>query len=502
MARRQVAARTEGDIYQGMFFWLQAAPLLREASRVQRVILEHDQAAGVDDVAVFYDPPGIDGGGRACAADLFQVKYHVDRTVAYSATNFCDPDLIRAKRSLLQHFHHAHEQMRQQYGWYRLYLVSNWQWAAPDPLASLLRESTSGSLPDRFFSDASQSALGKIRESWREHLALDETAFEEFARRLCLGIDFFGRRELRSWLSDRLARHGLRGIPEDRAQNPYDSLVQQFILNGTNDFDRKSFREMCEREGLLEPSPRNNPRVLAVRSFMRFAERIEDESDGFVCVAKYFDGRHIKSPELWADEVGPAVRRFLNDPLLRRSEHHLLLDCHSSLAFLAGYEVDRKSGAQIFPVQKGTTTAVWQPKGSSEPAGLTVSRHDFSTEADDTALAVSVTRDVLFDVQAHLRDASIKVRALLDLRPSGGTGANSVTGPDHAVAISDRIAEIVRAERKDRNALVHLFVAAPNAVMFFLGQHRGALGNVQLYEYDFEGSNGGGYSPSIRLPHN
>jgi hypothetical protein len=91
MALKQVAARIEGDVFQGMFFWLHAAMLLRPSSRVARVAIEHDQAAGVDDVSVHYAAPGINAGGRSCAADYFQVKYHVDRRSEYASDSFCDP---------------------------------------------------------------------------------------------------------------------------------------------------------------------------------------------------------------------------------------------------------------------------------------------------------------------------------------------------------------------------------------------------------------------------
>lgn len=94
MALGQVAARVEGDVFQGMFFWLQAAALLRPASGVVRVVLEHDKAAGVDDVAVQYAPPGINAGGRTCVADYYQVKYHVDSSSSYSASCFCDRSLF------------------------------------------------------------------------------------------------------------------------------------------------------------------------------------------------------------------------------------------------------------------------------------------------------------------------------------------------------------------------------------------------------------------------
>src|SRR5262245_48445086 len=98
MALKQVAARMEGDVFQGMFFWLHAAALLRPSSNVERVVIEHDEGAGVDDVSVQYRSPWINAGGRACAADHFQVKYHVDRSGEYAASTLCDPQFIGASR--------------------------------------------------------------------------------------------------------------------------------------------------------------------------------------------------------------------------------------------------------------------------------------------------------------------------------------------------------------------------------------------------------------------
>jgi len=78
MALHQVGARTEGDVYQGLFFWRQAADLLRPNSLVERVVLEHDAADGVDDVAVFYRAPGVNARGWQASADYFQLKYHAE----------------------------------------------------------------------------------------------------------------------------------------------------------------------------------------------------------------------------------------------------------------------------------------------------------------------------------------------------------------------------------------------------------------------------------------
>jgi hypothetical protein len=504
VALKQVAARIEGDVFQGMFFWLQAAALLRPSSKVARVEIEHDQAAGVDDVSVHYMSPGVNAGGRACAADYFQVKYHVDRSAEYAAASFCDPAFIGATRSLLQRFHDARVKIGDADGWHRLNLVSNWRWTAEDKLGPLLRESEGGALPDRFFSDGPRSDLGKIRKEWREHLGLTEVAFEDFARRLRFGVDFLGRRALREWLNDRFASVGLREIASGQTQNVYDSLTQQFILNGTNAFDPASFRAMCEREELLVFAPAAGPPVVGIRSFMRFAERIEDECSSFVCVASNFEDRHVRDTGAWQGAVLADVCAFLTNPSFRAEEHHLLLECHSSLAFVAGYELDRKSGAQVFPVQKGVCTALWKPGATAGGATVASSswsatKQPLSANAADVAIAVSVTRDVMAAVNAYLAGAP-SVGHVVDARPEGGVGPRVVADADHAVALADALAEVIRTHRPPGGGTTHLFIAAPNALAFFLGQHRGALGKIQLYEFDFEGERGGSYSPSVRLP--
>lgn len=489
-------------MFQGMFFWLQAARLLSPKSPVKRVILEHDQAAGVDDVSVHYEHPGINAAGRSCAADYFQVKYHVDRTNEYAAASLCDPTFLGATKSLLQRFQEAQVRIGDGDGWHRLSLVSNWRWASADALGPLVREAE-GALPDAFFSAGPRSKLGKVRIEWRDHLQLTDDDFEDFARRLRLRVDFLGRADLRDWLNDRFAAVGLRQIPPDRSQNVYDSLTQQFIMNGINEFDAHTFREVCAREDLLTSRPEPGPPVLGIRSFMRFAERMEDECASFVCVAKHFDGRHIRHPETWQTEVLKDTRSFLNDASFRAQEHHLLLECHSTLAFLAGYELDRKSGAQVFPVQKGALTTVWRPSTdtalTTTSGEWTVETTEVSKNGADVAFAVSVSRNLSPDVSAFLaRTASIK--QLVHAQPSTGFGARAVIDANHAIALADKLAELIRSTRSGGGGVTHLFLSVPNVLAFYLGQHRAALGKIQLYEFDFEWERDGSYVPSIFLP--
>lgn len=504
MALGQVAARTEGDVFQGHFFWLQATALLSPTSGVARVVIEQDRAAGVDDVSVHYVAPGANAGGRHCRADYYQVKYHVDQRDSYSSSHLCDPGFIGATRSLMQRFHDAHLKLRGSDGWYRLHLVTNWPWAPDDPIGSVLRESDEGALPLRFFTDGPRSTVGGVRESWRSHLSLEAEDFQDFAERLRLGVGYLGRRGLRDFLNAKLVSVGLRELAYDRSHNPYDSLTQQILMDGRNEYEPATFRALCEREGLFadEPPPVGPPAV-GIRSFMRFAERLEDECESLVCVAEHFDGRHIRDQQEWAASVAPKVRALLNDASFRIGERHVLLECHTSIAFLAGYELDRKCGVEVFPVQKGVRKAVWKPN-----AGTDACRRDLPTwveevrsvsqDGDEVAVSVSVTRDALADVHAYTAKVP-SVGTLVDLRLEQ-FGPRSVIDADHAVALADALAEVIRRRRPKPSSTTHLFIAAPNALTFFLGQHREALGAVQLYEFDFNGTRDGSYSPSLRLP--
>jgi SMODS-associated and fused to various effectors sensor domain len=43
-------------------------------------------------------------------------------------------------------------------------------------------------------------------------------------------------------------------------------------------------------------------------------------------------------------------------------------------------------------------------------------------------------------------------------------------------------------------------MAVPGAFSFFLGQRATAIGAVTIYEFDFDGANGGSYEASLSLP--
>jgi hypothetical protein len=84
-----------------------------------------------------------------------------------------------------------------------------------------------------------------------------------------------------------------------------------------------------------------------------------------------------------------------------------------------------------------------------------------------------------------------------------GVSARSVAAGRHAFELAEALTATVRALRPPGAAtqdMVHLFMACPGSIAFFLGQRQSALGRLTLYEFDFEASRSGSYQPSIEMP--
>jgi hypothetical protein len=504
VALNQVAARVEGDVFQGRFFWHQACALLLPNRKVIRVAFEHDEASGADDVAVFYEPPGVRDGIGYSEADFFQCKYHVDQRDCYSSEAFIDPAFISqtSRSSLLQRLHGAYGKLRLKYKFFRLHFISNWTWRPDDPVATSIYE-REGSLPEAFFQQSPKVALGTVRESWRRHLCIDETEFLDFARKLRFGLNYFGRRWFMENLNDRLELCGLQPVTAGQLTNSYDSLYTNFLLSKQNDFDRDRLLGICRAEGLvLERAEGRGVKIIGVRSLMKFAERMEDETDDFVCVAEHFERRYIRHPDLWNEKVVPTIVSYLSSPPCGRStEMHLLLDCHSSLAFLAGYCMERKGGIPAYPIQKGRGKELWKPSygPKRDEWKWSVEESQISGADPDIALMLSVTHDVGKDAGRFMKSANLKVGKVVHLRPVVGVGPSVLLGADHAYCLAEEAMAIIR-KANEAGGTTHVFVAAPNALMFFLGQYGAALKRVQLYEFDFDGEKDGSYSASLCLP--
>lgn len=501
MALNTVAARVSGDIYQWMYFWYKVAPLLEERSNVEKVCFEYDEAGVVDDVVVFYGGPGKHDNGSLIKAEYAQIKYHVDNRDTYSSKALIDPKFLSKKstESLLKRFLNAYEDLKsKEHTPFTLNLVSNWQWEQTDILAPLIRNTTL--LPDAFISGTVTGALKKLRQEWQTHLGIkEEQKFINFLKCLRFEVNFLANLRFKELVHKTLQTVGLR-VPNAEQQNDiYAGLTQQLLINKNCEFDANNFRQLCTIEKLFAPIQEAKIPILAVRSFYRAAESIELEADRFICVDSQFHGRHLKESSNWTGVAGQVKDYFAQPQIrhaLRQQEHGLLLECHGSLALLTGYELSFNSGCTVYPIQK-PQNVLWKPANKSPESNLWV-KHEInaSSNNEECAVVLSVTHDIAGDVVNYL---GLEKLSIVNLIPTSGFGHGAVSDGTHAYKMAEELSRILKSLRPGPTTKIHLFVSAPNSLLFFLGQFREALGPLALYEFDFSNEKSSSYEPSFEL---
>jgi hypothetical protein len=246
--------------------------------------------------------------------------------------------------------------------------------------------------------------------------------------------------------------------------------------------------------------------AVGVRSFTRWAEGMDEETDHLLRLEGYFDGRKIKNPDLWRRAVYPELEAFLMASMRESKPHHLHISAHVSVAFACGYVLNPKSGVEVAPVQRTPAgPELWRPDigvGAAEDRLWDLSPVALDRPGEDVAVAASATHPVLDDVRAYVGRELPEVGRILAFTVLPGTGHASVKGATHGWRLAEELARSIRAERtaEERRATLHLFAAAPVGLMFFLGRLSRGFGRCVLYEYDMEGGVPGAYSPSLVFP--
>lgn len=499
-----VAVRRDGDAFQARIFWRKAACLLDPASPVAMVGFESGPK-GFDDVWVAYaaDRAPGDHEGKPILREHIQCKWHVSIN-DFGYADLIDPEWINANRfSLLQRARAAQvAHARDGFG-ARFKLLTNWRIGQTDPLRGYIHQkSKTLRLKDLFDGTTDRSAAGKVRKLWREHLDIDDQELTLLARTLSLDTDSTSLDDHRDNLDLLFENRGLRRIPANESSFVYDDVTFQWLGQGRLEFDRQTFREACKREGLLANDGRSHV-VFGVKSFEHPFDRLEDRCTVVLDLIPHFDERAIRDQAAWASTLYPALKTFLQTAAKDNQHLRLILDAHITLAFAAGSVLNIKSGRSVEIEQRTVHRNVWHssdmPRDPSWPAWL-FELETLEGGGKDMAVAVCLTHDVVQAVKSHLSASSPEVGSLLIARPTCGAGARSIVCGQHAFDLAETLALKINQVRVASRPPLHLFIAAPNAFTYFLGQRQPGVGKTTLYEYDFEGANGGGYKPSLSLP--
>lgn len=493
-----VAASQQGHDYQARFFWYHAAALRDgDHPHVVEVSYEADGPKAFDDVIVRYDPPRRSSGPVRIAADYYQIKYHVIRAGTFGYIDLVDPAFTGASRySILERLQQAKVDAPPASAFT---LVTTDEITQGDPLAELISTNDDRLRLDKLFvAGGDRSRMGKVRALWRNKLGL---ATDAELRPVLEGLHIKVRQrsleDLREEVNTRVRFAGLK--PCDATAFTYDAAIQKLSGQGRNIFNRTTFEALCQEEGWVRADTADAFVNVAIRSFSDSpGDRFDASPDRTLVLADHFEGRFPKPGVNWTRDLAPKINDFLNQVRNGEPRVRLFLNAHASIAFLAGVDLGLKSGVQVELVQRGRgKTSVWEWDDDQDGLPPVIETRPVGA-GQDVALVVSLSRNALVDAEAYASAQLPDVGRILHVTPQGPPGPGAIAGGAHAARIADAAAEAVRALRLAPTAVVHLFVSAPNALVFALGQHGAAMGRWTFYEFDFERKRDGEYRPSLR----
>ncbi|MGG6294902.1 SAVED domain-containing protein [Leptolyngbya sp. AN02str] len=504
---RAIAARNQGDDYQARWFWFQACRLFGDRTKVVRVVYEANNIKSFDDISVYFDGR-FDEEGNPLHAEYYQVKFHVTSAGALTWENLIDPSFINATSvSLLERLRDAQKKYAPRGTEAHFILHSPWT-VHPDDLLAKIHSESDGRLDwHRLAEGGSRSELGKVRAAWRAHLGIKT---DEELRIILRPLRIRQGRtlqELAESLNDKLFRAGLRPVDENCLCHPYDDLIRKLLQYGKTEFTHTDIKDICKRENLWMGHSAVEPtiRQIGIRSFLRWAENLEDETDAMLDLLRWFDGRNIRSPELW-QEIYPNIESFLSKELRPSQRYDFHLHAHASIAFAVGYCVDSKSGIDAAVVQSTRAgRQIWRPSlhiNAERYPSWTASSELISQDETDTAVALCVTHNVTADIRHYIERENLPIGRILAFSLPSGSNQSSILDADHAKLLAEQLAALLREQRtgRERQGKLHLFVAAPNALVFFIGQVSRSFGSCVFYEYDFDSNAPGAYQPSLAFP--
>jgi hypothetical protein len=420
-----------------------------------------------------------------------------------------DPNFINATSvSLLQRMRNAQQKLAPKGCGCRFIIYSPWIVHPDNEMAKIL-DQTDGHIRWCVLSDGgAKSRMGKVRAAWRKHLAL---ASDEELRHVLAPIRVKcgpTLDDLAQCMNLHIQLCGLKPVQDGAVLNPYDDLARKFIERGRTSFTRKDLEDLCRREGLWVGRAMAEPDAvrLGIRSFWRFAEQLEDETDATLCLLRHFNGRAPKDPSLWSKAIAPEVEQFLRRHTSPSRPCHIRLQTHGTIAFLAGWVLDPKSGVDIVPVQDSMQGRhIWRPQSVTAvernryPMWTVGTSARTSLGGNDIILAISVTHNIQGDVATYASDkVKMASRAIHFCMPE--TGSAAILDGTHARLLAEELVARVRKERSghERRGALHVFFAAPNGLMFLFGRLAHSLGSLVIYEHDFE-AGGAAYEPSISV---
>ncbi|UTE72808.1 SAVED domain-containing protein [Rossellomorea marisflavi] len=504
-----IKARNLGDEYQILFFWLKASDMLNDYSNIDKISYEDSEIRSLDDVVVSYKKPIRDMSGKPIYKEYYQVKYHVDYRDNITADNLMDPKFINAsKYSFLEKVKEALPILNKSNQTGVAILVTPWSIHPDDDLAKLkIIDTKAGNFrEENLFDGKKKSFVAKLRNKLKAHLGVTQDAeLGEILKPIRIWGGFSQYEMLVRNLNVQFSSVGLKPFDMSQRINPYVSLLQRLFQEGITTFNKEELINICKEEGLWSGhnimKAEENP--VGIRSFLRRAENMENDTSAMTCLLDYFNGRYLKDKYRWDEEVKGATESFIREHLNEGHSYCIYLDTHSSVAFTAGFFLDSKSGVKVVPIQKGLSgREIWRPNSnvSKEQYTFWKVEHEIINEnGNDIVIVIEMTHHAIDDVEEFISSNDLSVKAIIRFHFEDGPSFSSIQDGIHARYLANDISlKLNRLSKEDKKRRYHIFGSGPNGFWFFLGQLSRSFGLVTLYEYDFEISKE--YYETINLP--
>jgi len=485
---KAVHARRRGDDFQAYCFWRRACHMLMPNSDITSVGFELSSPYNVfDDVAVLYSG-GRPWRGGLVFGDYAQIKHSVNYSKAITFDSLLDPALINATSvSILQRLYSAVRTMEANGDNHRFILLAPWSIHHGDVLAELIRREDGGIDLDRLFDGTgSRGKMGIRREQMVDHLGLsDQDQLRPILERFQIAVHDNNLEHLRDEVWRDLGAVGLRQMDLSSRGDEYCQLPWRFHQDGMEWHTADSLRALAQQEGIWigQPDSSRGTRLrLGVRSFMRWAEDMDVKTDHMLCLVEHFVGRRIRDPKLWHDDILPSVLGFVRNHVSRGSR--ILLDIQSlcSVAFLLGHLIEPKLAVDVAILQGGSEWIVRPSLVNTVKPAWSVKQWELKRDGTDLVVGFGVTRDVTPAVQAYVDACLPSACRIVVASPILGPSVHAVEHGTQALAMAEQIVTLLRTVRAQQGirGTTHIFLSAPNAFSFFLGQVGRPLGAVQL----------------------
>ncbi len=286
-----------------------------------------------------------------------------------------------------------------------------------------------------------------------------------------------------------------------------DAMIEEQLFQSTKNgyTNRTTFKqELDDRIKILIKKCKKIRREIGILCFSRGAEQVPKEISILIDLREKFDGRFLKTGLNWNDDIGKPVQDFLRENTDPKQAYQLILDAHSSIAFVAGRVFDTKSGIDICPIQKTNSgPELWgiDKLDQTEYPDMHIEHIAGDKGAFDSALILNMSRYIYPDVVHYLKEQGVPVGRIINCTINGSNGTSfAIQNGTHAAKLASIVYSASRGrDTAEKRAYLHIFAAAPNAFMFYLGQVSRSFGKCILYEYDFESHDSCSYIPSIHF---